>query len=445
MTTHRYMHLALVIGDAGFHQAAWRQPDSGVERLSELSLFQQLAQRAERACIDSLFVADVLGSDRTNHASWPTNQLEPLTLLSALAAVTRQIGLIATLSTTYTPAYTLARQVLSLDHLSGGRAGVNVVTSRGGQQLYGLEQLPPHEQRYQRAAESLEVARQLWDGWAPDAILGDREHGRYADPSRIHETAFRGEQVSVHGALPAPRSPQGRPLVVQAGTSEAGRDLAARHADIVFTMQSDAERAADFYRDLKQRAVAQGRRAQDLRVLQGVTPFAAASARQAEALQHALAELTDHRQALQRLSSLLNGIDLTGQALDRPLPAALVQQARQAPPSTAASEMLALIDRQASLGEVAQRLVASRGHWTPVGSHDDIADQLQARFDAGHTDGYVILPAELGASLDGLLDQVIPRLQQRQVLRGQYRGNTLREHLDLPLPAWQPPFQGKQS
>lgn len=445
MSQRRHMHLALVIGDAGFHQAAWRLPASRVEAIAGLALFQGIARRAERAVVDTLFVADVMGFDPESHASWPTNQLEPVSLLSALAAVTEHIGLVATLSTTYTPAYTLARQVLSLDHLSGGRAGVNVVTSRGGQHLYGLAELPSHTARYQRATETLQAARQLWDGWEPDAVLADRNSGRYGNPGKIHAVDFRGEQIQVRGALPSPRSAQGRPVVVQAGASEEGRELAARYADVVFTMQADADHAAEFYRDVKHRAALHGRDPQTLRVLQGVTPFCAETRQAALVQQQALAQLTDQEAARQRLSRLLNQIDCSALALDQPLPPALQRQAELAAPSTAANELLALIREQASLGEVLQRLVSSRGHWTPVGSHDEIADQLQARFESGHTDGYVVLPADLGDSLDGVLEQVIPRLQDRDILRRQYRGRTLRDHLDLPLPVWQPPFQGTPS
>lgn len=442
MSEQRYMHLALVVGDAGFHQAAWRQAGSGVEQLTSLKLFQSIAQRAERAVVDSLFVADVAGFDPQSISAWPSNQLEPLTLLAALAGVTERIGLIGTLSTTYNAPYTLARQVLSLDHLSGGRAGWNVVVSRGGQQHYGMADLPSHSSRYERAAETLQVARSLWDGWAPDAVVADRQSGVYGRPEKVHVSAFVGAHVNVAGALPSPRSPQGRPLIVQAGASEEGRELAARYADIVFTMQADAQDAAAFYRELKARAVRHGRRAEDLRVLQGVTPFCAPDLAAACELQRSLAGLTDHSVGLKRLGALLNGVDCTALPLDQPLPESLHAQARQSAPSTAATQLLHMIDQQMPLGDVLQRLLSSRGHWTPVGSFDDIATQLQARFDARQTDGYVVLPAELGASLDGLLDQVIPRLQAREVLRRSYRGATLREHLDLPLPQWQPPVQG---
>lgn len=442
MSTQRYMHLALVVGDAGFHQAAWRQADSGVGQLTSLQLFSDLAQRAERACVDSLFVADVAGFDPQSVSAWPSNQLEPLTLLAALAAVTQRIGLIGTLSTTYSAPYTLARQVLSLDHLSGGRAGWNVVVSRGGEGHYGLAELPSHSHRYERASETLQAAQSLWDGWAPDAVVADRASSIYARPERIHSTDFIGEHVQVHGALPSPRSPQGRPLIVQAGASEEGRELAARYADIVFTMQADAQEAAAFYQDLKQRAERHGRRREDLLVLQGVTPFCAKDHDSAVALQQSLAVLTDRRAALKRLSGLLNGIDCADLPLDQPLPEALHQQARISAPSTAATQLLNMIKQQLPLGDVLQRLVSSRGHWTPTGSFEEIASQLQARFDAQQTDGYVVLPAELGSSLDGLLDQVIPILQGRGTLRNAYRGKTLREHLDLPLPQWQLPVQG---
>lgn len=442
MSQRQPMHLALVIGDAGFHQAGWRLPGSGVEQLSELRLFQGIAQRAEQACIDSLFVADVAGFDPASHSSWPTNQLEPLTLLSALAAVTSRIGLIGTVSTTFTPTYNLARQVLSLDHLSGGRAGVNIVTSRGGQALYGMPSLPSHASRYRQASESLSAARALWDSWSPEAVKADKALGRYGDPEEIYPADYQGESVKVRGALPTPRSPQGRPVVVQAGASEEGRDLAARYADVVFTMQPDAEQAASFYHDLKDRARRLGRDPASLRVLQGVTPISADTAELAQSHQLTLERMTDTQAALRRFAALLGGLDCQQLNLDEPVPALIREQSLQAPASTVVRALQSLMDQGRPLREVLQALVASRGHWTPVGSHDQVADALAQRFEDGHADGYVVLLADLAAGLDGLIEHLTPRLRTRGCLVSEYSGRTLREHLHLALPVWQRPLQG---
>lgn len=442
----RMIHLMLALGDAGFHQASWRLPQSRVQDLADFSLFADLARRAEAARLDALFVADVLGFDRNSLRNWPSNQLEPISLLSALSAVTRNIGLIATISSTFTAPYTIARQILSLDHLSGGRAGWNIVTSRGGSALFGEDQLPSHESRSSRAQETVAAVHGLWDGWAPDAVRADREAGEYGDPDRVRELKFEGEAVKVRGALPSPRSPQGRPVVVLAGASPSARDLASRYADVIFTMQPVLSDGIEFTKEIRERAARWGRQPDEIRVLQGVAPFVAATEREAHALRQTLADLTDLASAKARLSAVLGGVALDtvplGEALAGHLDGYPDRRARAAASSAAAIALLKLVDSGATLSDVLQALVTSRGHWIPVGSYTSVADAFEERVASGACDGFVVFPPDLGETLDGFLDGLVPTLRERGLIRDVYRGSTLRANLNLDQPAWQPSQEG---
>ncbi|MFT4111611.1 NtaA/DmoA family FMN-dependent monooxygenase [Silvibacterium sp.] len=438
----RVIHLMLAIGDAGFHQASWRLPQSRVEQISEFSLFADLARRAEAARLDALFVADVLGFAPDSLRSWPTNQLEPISLLSAISAVTRNLGLIGTVSSTFTPPYTIARQILSLDHLSGGRAGWNVVTSRGGAALFGEDTLPSHEGRYNRAEETLAAVRGLWDGWAPDTVRTNREAGEYGSPDHVKELNLQGGAIKVRGALPSPRSRQGRPLVVLAGASPSARDLAARYADILFTMQPALSDGIDFTKEIRERAVRWGRRPDEIRILQGVAPFVGATETAAHALKQTLADLTDISTAKARVSSIFGGVSLDALPLDEPIAPHLDERARASVSSAAAVALLKLADSGATLNELLQALVTSRGHWIPVGSYSSVADAFEERVALGACDGFVVFPPDLGLALDGFLDGLVPMLRERGFVRKEYQGATLRANLNLDKPTWQPFQEG---
>jgi FMN-dependent oxidoreductase (nitrilotriacetate monooxygenase family) len=266
------MILNLFVQNGGSHKGAWRHSSTKVEEFHDVKYFQRLARRAEAARIDSLFIADGLSIEAKAVQHGPILGFEPLTLLAAIAAVTEKIGLIATVSTSFNEPYNVARQFASLDHISGGRAGWNMVTTGVERTAFnfGLETLPSHAERYERAAEFAEVALKLWDSWDEDALVQNKASGVYADPGKVRDIHHRGTHFSVRGALNVMRSPQGRPLLVQAGASDSGRSLAAKYAELIFTIQNSIDDAKLFYQDIKTRTAEEGRSPDSIKVLPGL-------------------------------------------------------------------------------------------------------------------------------------------------------------------------------
>ncbi|MEV4195143.1 LLM class flavin-dependent oxidoreductase [Streptomyces toxytricini] len=430
----RTLHLNAFLMNAGHHDAAWRHPGSSPERVTDLRYFQELALTAERGLLDSVFLADGLalwGKARHN----ALGGFEPLTLLSAVAAVTQRIGLIATASTTFNEPYHLARKFASLDHISGGRAGWNIVTSGTADEArnFGREEHLEHRLRYERAAEFLEVATRLWDSWEDGAVVLDKERGVYADTGRIHPAAHRGEHFGVAGPLNVPRSPQGYPLLVQAGSSEDGREFAARYAEAVFTAQQTLADAQAFYQDVKSRAARYGRSGDDIVVLPGIAPVIGATEAEAKALERELTELQVPEYGLAQLSGML-GVDLTGLPLDGPLPD--LPEERDINGNKSRFTLVAELARREdlTLRELIARLGAGRGHRVYAGTPEQIADQLEEWFTGGAADGFNIMAPVLPTGLTDFVDHVVPELQRRGLFRTAYEGGTLRERYGLPRP-----------
>ena len=316
----RQLHFNAFLMSCGHHEAAWRLKDSNPFANLDLGHWTKLAQLAERGTFDSVFLADAPAL-WGNAAHRPGGALEPTLLLTALAGVTSHIGLIATASTTYNDPFNLARRFASLDHISGGRAGWNIVTTatQAAAQNFGLDEVPGHRERYQRAAEFVDVSVALWDSWEDGAEIGDKAAGRYADPARIHLVDFAGQYFRVRGPLNVPRSPQGRPLLVQAGSSEDGREFAARYAEAVFTAQQTLADAQEFYADLKRRAAKQGR---DPKILPGLVPVIGSTEAEANDQMTELEELIIPEHALAHLAQVLE-VPPDTLKMDRPLPAAV--------------------------------------------------------------------------------------------------------------------------
>ncbi|RSS60340.1 LLM class flavin-dependent oxidoreductase [Streptomyces sp. WAC06614] len=430
----RTLHLNAFLMNAGHHDAAWRHPSSSPERITDLSYFQELARTAERGKLDSIFFADgvaLWGKARHN----ALGGFEPLTLLSAIAAVTEHIGLIATASTTFNEPYALARKFASLDHLSGGRAGWNIVTSGTVDEArnFNREEHLAHHVRYERAREFLEVATKLWDSWEDDAIVLDRESGVYADTDKLHPAAHRGEHFQVAGPLNVPRSPQGHPLLVQAGSSEDGKEFAAQYAEAVFTAQQTLADAQAFAKDLKSRLARYGRSEEDLLVLPGIAPVIGSTQAEAEALAQELTELQVPEYGLAQLSGML-GVDLSGLPLDGPLPE--LPEERDINGNKSRFTLVAELGRREglTLRELIARLGAGRGHRVVAGTPEGIADELEEWFTEGAADGFNIMAPVLPTGLADFVDHVVPVLQRRGLFRTEYTGRTLREHYGLPRP-----------
>ena len=433
----RQMHLNLFILGKGHHEAAWRHP--GASRLppSDIAYYQALALAAERGLFDSVFIADVLASDmsftKTGHVS-----LEPLTMLGALAASTSQIGLIGTVSTTYTEPYNLARQFASLDHISKGRIGWNIVTTwsiLAAQNFGGSEQIG-HSERYDRADEFMSVVKALWDSWTDDAIVADAQSGLFAHEDRIRPINHRGENYSVAGPLNLPRSPQGHPVLVQAGSSDKGRRFAARHAEAIFTAHLEKSTALAFYADLKALVAAEGRNPDHALVLPGLSALIASTESEAKRMSDELNMLADPEIGRKRLSGRFGGYDFSHLPLDKVLSVADFPDPSTVEAARSRTEVIVgLVARERiTLRQLLARLAGARGHLTVAGTPEQVADLMEDWFRTGAADGFNIMPPILPAMLDVFISEVVPILQHRGLFRTSYEGNTLREKYGLPRP-----------
>ncbi|RCH66688.1 FMN-dependent monooxygenase [Streptomyces sp. SDr-06] len=434
--TGRQLHLNAFLMSTGHHEASWRLPESDPYASVDLDHYRELARIAERGTFDSLFLADgpVLFN---NVGQRPAGVLEPLTLLTALAVATEHIGLIATASTSYNSPYNLARRFASLDHISGGRAGWNIVTTAGAEAArnFGLDDEPTHATRYERAAEFLDVALKLWDSWEDDLVVADKAQGVWGDDRKVHPPRHKGRYFSVEGALNVPRSPQGYPLLVQAGSSQDGKHFAARYAEAVFTAQQTLGDAQAFYADLKARARAAGRNPDHLKVLPGIVPVIGSTEAEARAHEQVLEDHIVHEHGLHRLERLLN-LEPGILELDARLPAELPPESDIEGAKSRYTLVVELARRERlTVRELIGRLGGGRGHLTFTGTPEQVADAIEDWFGLGAADGFNIMPAVLPSGLGLFVDHVVPILRARGLFRTEYgpRG-TLRDRYGLPRP-----------
>jgi FMN-dependent oxidoreductase (nitrilotriacetate monooxygenase family) len=433
----RQLHLNLFIHSRGHHEASWRHPDSSPLPLTDIRYYQDLAQRAEAAKFDSIFLADqlALGGDVAQAArTW----LEPITVLAAVAVATQRIGLIATCSTTYTEPFNLARQFASIDHISNGRAAWNIVTSwlATAAENFGGDGQVSHADRYTRGEEFMTVVKALWDSWGEGAIVDDRAGGTYAKANRIRAINHRGDFYQVAGPLNMPRCPQGRPVLVQAGSSETGRRFAARHAEAVFTAHMAKETAQEFYADLKRLAVEEGRRPDQVLILPGLSPMIASTEAEAQRLVRETNELTDPEVGRKRLSNRFGGADFSHLPLDRPLTPEDFPDPASVEAARSRTEVIINLVRRdkPTLRQLLGYLAGARGHYVTAGTPEQIADLMEDWFSDGAADGFNVMPPLLPVQLDVFSAEVIPILQRRGLFRTEYEGSTLREHYGLAWP-----------
>jgi len=433
----RQLHLNLFIHGRGHHEASWRHPASSPLPLTDIRYYQDLAQRAEAALFDSVFLADqlALGGDV---AQAPRTWLEPITVLAAMAVATSRVGLIATASTTYTEPFNLARQFASIDHISNGRAAWNIVTSwlATAAENYGGVGQVSHADRYARGEEFMAVVKALWDSWAADAVVDDRSAGVYARGGRIRAIRHRGDFYTVAGPLNMPRCPQGRPVLVQAGSSDTGRRFAARHADAVFTAHMAKSTAQEFYADLKSLAADEGRLPEQVLILPGLSPMIAGTESEAQRLAREINELTDPEVGRKRLSGRFGGHDFSHLPLDRPLSANDFPDPSSVEAARSRTEViLNLIKRdKPTLRQLLGYMAGARGHFVTAGTPEQIADLIEDWFAQGAADGFNIMPPLLPAQLDVFSAEVIPILQRRELFRTEYAEVMLRDHYGLPWP-----------
>ncbi|MCZ2201321.1 MAG: LLM class flavin-dependent oxidoreductase [Cylindrospermopsis raciborskii PAMP2012] len=446
MGKKRKFHLGAFIQATGHHVSAWRHPEAQIDAGSNFQHYRKITQTAERGLFDAVFLADSpgiwRGTPETQKRNGKLVHFEPVTLFAALSSVTKSIGFIATASTTYEEPYNLARKFASLDYLSNGRAGWNVVTTgnENAAANFGLEYHPEHGERYERAEEFVEVVKGLWDSWEDDAFLRNRESGIYFDPDKLHVLNHKGKYFSVKGPLNVGRPPQGYPVIVQAGASEAGRELAARTAEVIFTANQTLRDAQEFYSDIKGRLAKYGRSPEDLKIMPGAFPVIGRTEEEALEKYEFIQSLIHPDVAWGILATYYKGVDLSGYSLDDIAP--------ELPSETNNNKSrLKLVRDLANRGTLTLRqlymaLATARGHRTIIGTPETIADQLEDWFNNGAADGFNIMPPVLPTGLDDFVDLVVPILQKRELFRTEYEGNTLREHLGLGRPINQ--FAGKK-
>lgn len=433
----KQFHINLFIYSRGHHEASWRHPQATPCALTDVQYYIECTRKAEMARFDSIFLADTLASPQDiNSASriW----LEPLTTLGALAVTTSRIGLIATASTTYTEPFNLARQLASLDHASMGRIGWNIVTtfSQAASRNFGSTGRPTHTARYDKGDEFVDVAKALWDSWGDDAIVDDRASGLYARKENIRAINHAGEHFQVAGPLNLPRCPQGRPVLVQAGSSETGRDFAARHAEAVFTAHLDKRSAQEFYADLKARVVEKGRPADQTLILPGLSAMIASTEAEARRMERELNELADPEIGRMKLSDRFDGQDLSHLPLDRPLSVEDFPEPAKNEASRGRVELIlrAVREEQPTLRQLLGRLAGARGHFVMAGTPEQVADVMEDWIDSGAADGFNLMPPILPLMLDAFIEEVVPILRRRGRFRSEYSGTTLRDHYGLSRP-----------
>ena len=439
MAKKRRISLAILIDQAtGYHPASWLHPDTYSATSTDIGKLGQIAQTAERGKFDMFFVADTPAARTENLHAWSRfpmymNQLEPVTLLTALAGMTSRIGLGGTVSTSFSEPYNVARQFCSLDHITGGRAGWNVVTSANdyAARNFGHAKLPPHGLRYERAGEFVDVVKQLWNTWDEDAFVYDRRSGHYFEPDRMHVTHHEGKFFRVDGALNIARSPQGHPVIIQAGASDTGRELAARTAEVVFASDADPQSARKGYDDLKGRMSKYGRDPDTLRILAGMPVMIGRTQQEAEEKHMLLQELMHPDVGRFRLGTDLEA-DLSDLPLDEPIPESRLPKSANLHKAFFDGIMKIIREENPTLRQLYLRY--ERGRKTIKGTATQVADVMEHWFTSGACDGFMMQFHTLPGGLAEFVDGVIPQLQRRGLFRTDYEGTTLRDHLGLPRP-----------
>ncbi|MVV48112.1 LLM class flavin-dependent oxidoreductase [Pseudomonas sp. PB120] len=430
------MSLGAFLMSSGHHLAAWRHPRAWSGGGLDFQHFKKLTVSAERGKFDAIFFADnlaLMGSPELGQYTTAGDVFDPLVLLSGLAAVTERIGLVSTVSTSYNEPYLLARKFASLDHLSGGRSGWNLVTSATDLEAlnFGREQHFEHGDRYARAEEFIDVVTGLWDSYEDEAFVRDKASGVFFQPDKLHVLNHKGEHYRVRGPLNIPRTPQGYPVLIQAGSSEPGKALAARTAEVVFTAQQTLGNAQAFYADVKGRLAGYGRRPDQLKIMPGISPVIGRTQAEAEDKYQQLQDLVEPRVGLGLLAGMAGGFDLSGYDLDGPLPELPLSNSMQ-------SRQALFIDlarrENLSIRQLYLKIAGARGHHTVIGTPKTIADTLEQWFVEQAADGFNIMPPFLPEGLDDFVEGVVPLLQQRGLFRQEYSGTTLREHLGLERP-----------
>ncbi|HWP25822.1 MAG TPA: LLM class flavin-dependent oxidoreductase [Xanthobacteraceae bacterium] len=435
------LKLGAFFNPTGHHVASWRHPRSQADAGINFAHYVEITRTAERAKFDMVFLADNVGvreahMDALCRSAQYIANFEPITLIAALAAVTERIGLVCTATTSYNEPFHIARKFASLDHISGGRVGWNLVTSGMAVEAYnfGRDAHYGHAERYERAREFAEVVVALWDSWDDDAFVRDKESGLFFDPAKLHRLNHVGKHFKVRGPLNIPRPPQGHPVIVQAGTSDDGMDVAARFAEVIFSANLTMESCQDYFREVKRRAAQKfGRNPDHLKVMPGLSCYVGRTAEEAEEKYQYQNSLMHPIVAREILSTVLGGVDLSPYDFDGPLPENLPMSQGSQSHFKYVTELAR--SKNLTMRQIAEVVAGARGKLVIKGTPAQIADFMEHWYCEEAADGFNIMPPTLPGGLDDFVEMVIPELQRRGLFRTEYTGRTLREHLGLPRPA----------
>lgn len=431
----RALHLNTFVNAVGHHEAAWRRAEAVPNWNLDIEHYKNLARIAERGLLDSIFFADIQGLI-SSPSRRPGEMLDPAVKLAALAGATERIGLIATASTTFDDPFNLARRFASVDLISGGRVGWNIVTSIAKEigPNFGVTDFPGPEERYARADEFVDVVLKLWDSWEDDALVVDKERGVYAEPAKVHRIDHAGSRYSVQGPGLLPPTPQGRPVLVQAGSSGPGIAFAAKYAEAVFTAQGTIEEGRAFYTNLKSQVADHGRNPDHVLILPGIVTVIGGTEAEAQEKARALDALIVLDHAHGQLADQ-TGVPIERLDLDKPLPDD-IRRPEEIVDGRSRYEITIEMARRENLTvrELLIRLNGSRGHQKLIGTPEQIADVIETWFTTGGSDGFNVMPATFPDGLEDFVDQVVPILQSRGLFRTEYDATTLRGHYGLPVP-----------
>ncbi|WP_201318538.1 MULTISPECIES: LLM class flavin-dependent oxidoreductase [unclassified Paenibacillus] len=439
MNDSKPLHLAVFLAGPGLHAGGWRHPDTHADRLLDLSFYHEFAKISERGLFDTIMLVEQIAIGESHGKvveERPIPTLDTVTVLAAMAAVTEKIGLTATLSTTYNDPFHVALRFAALDYISGGRAGWNIVTSQDARVALNFSQEAhlDHALRYRRAGEFVDVVKKFWDSWEDDALLAETRTGAFYDIAKVHDVDHAGEFFNISGKAYTPRPIQGYPVLFQAGSSESGKQLAAQHAEAIYTAQDNLEEAQVFYEDLKGLLGRYGRRREQLLILPGFSPVLGSTESEAKELERQFNEFVHPEYAVKLLSGLLN-VDLSTYPIDGPVPIGEINVA--ASHNKSRVQLLKdLAERERlTIRQLSKHVVAASGHYSFVGTPEQLADLMEAWIDQGACDGFTIMPSHYLRGLEDFVDHVVPILQQRGRYRTAYSGSTLRDHLGLERPA----------
>lgn len=432
MAKDKKIKFGAMIHGIGGTTDGWRHPSVPADASVSLPFYKERAKLAETANFSFIFVADGLSISEKSLPHF-LNRFEPITLLTAIAGATEKIGLVGTLSTSYSQPFNVARQFLSLDHISSGRAGWNVVTSpsAGAAQNFNGKDLPSHEDRYNKAAEHLQVVKGLWDSWEDGAFVRNKETGEFFDKEKMHELNHEGEFFSVKGPLNLERSQQGYPVIFQAGSSERGKSFAAESADAIFTGHETLEEAIEFYRDVKAKAAQNGRGHEEILIFPGISPIVASTVEEAHEIYEDFISLVPIDNAITYLGRFFDHFDFSTFPLDEPFPE-IGDAGKEAFQSTTDKIKKMAKEHKLTLRQVAQQVAVPRS--TFIGTPEIVADKIQTWFESGGADGFII-NSDIPSQFREFVEKVVPILQERGIYEKEYTGSTLREHLGIKKPS----------